>query len=220
MLLIKLILINDLEEERSLDFEYKEYLKDEKINKILGYLALQRSYNNTNPAEVIIKEYLEENYENIDYSKIADEIYKYLRRRAIIVNENISHEIFKNYFASSYLFSLIYKIAKNAIQKKYYKFTEDGLDNLDMLCEDCFSIDHETWNNIAIDLLYKLDFEIYYLDPKKVMDEKHLSYKALTQTLQRTLIEKGFNEVIVKVICRLIERNSFHYNEFIKKYIS
>ena len=215
-----LILINDLEEERNSSFDYMDYIANDNINKILGYLALQRSYNNENSAESIIKEYLEENYENIDHSKIADAIYKYLRRRAIIVNENISHEIFKNYFASTYLFNLIYKITKNAIQKKYYKFTEEGLDNLDMLCEECFSIDHETWNNIAIDLLYKLDFEIYYLDPKKDMNEKHLSYKVFNDTLNKTITDYGFNKIILAIIESLIDKNSFHYNEFIKKYIN
>ena len=89
-----------------------------------------------------------------------------------------------------------------------------------MLCEDCFSIDHETWNNIAIDLLYKLDFEIFYLDPKKEMNEKHLSYKTLDQTLQKTIMEKGFNQVIIQVIEKLLNRSSFHYNDFIKKYVS
>ena len=214
-----LILINDLEEERSLDFEYNEYLKDEKINKILGYLALQRSYNNTNPAEVIIKEYLEENYENIDYSKIADEIYKYLRRRAIIVNENISHEIFKNYFASSYIFLEMYKKKSNIAKKKYFELTEEGREFLKSLCSDEFQKDDETWNNIAIDLLYKLDFEIFNLDPKKIMDNNHLSYNAFDTTLIKTLTEKGFNQTIISIIINILEKISFHYNEFIRQYI-
>jgi len=214
-----LILINDLEEERSLDFEYKKYLKDEEINKILGYLALQRSYNNTNPAEVIIKKYLKENYENIDYSKIADEIYKYLRRRAIIVNENISHEIFKNYFASSYLFSLIYQLTEDDIQMQYYDFAEKGGLNLERYCDKLFSINDETWNNIAIDLLYKLDFEIYDLNRKKNMDKKHLSYEVFNTTLTKTLTEKGYNETTISIIKNLLDKISFHYNEFIKQYI-
>jgi len=214
-----LILINDLEEERLLKFEYQEYLTNKNLNKLLGYLALQRSYNNTNPAEVIIKEYLEENYENIDYSKIADEIYKYLRRRAIIVNENISHEIFKNYFASSYIFLEMYKKKSNIAKKKYFELTEEGREFLKSLCSDEFQKDDETWNNIAIDLLYKLDFEIFNLDPKKIIDNNHLSYNAFDTTLIKTLTEKGYNETTISIIKNLLDRISFHYNEFIKQYI-
>ena len=214
-----LILINDLEEERNSHFEYMDYIANDNINKILGYLALQRSYNNTNPAEVIIKEYLEENYENIDYSKIADEIYKYLRRRAIIVNENISHEIFKNYFTSSYIFLEMYKKKSNIAKKKYFELTEEGREFLESLCSDEFQKDDETWNNIAIDLLYKLDFEIFNLDPKKIMDSNHLSYNAFDTTLIKTLTEKGYNETTISIIKNLLDKISFHYNEFIKQYI-
>ena len=214
-----LILINDLEEERNSTFDYMDYIANDNINKILGYLALQRSYNNTNPAEVIIKEYLAENYENIDHSKIADAIYKYLRRRAIIVNENISHEIFKNYFASSYIFLNIYDKKYNIAKKKYYAFKEQGLEFLDSLCQDDFQEEIETWNNIAIDLLYKLDFEIFYLDSKKEMNEKHLSYEVFNTTLIKTLTEEGYNKTTINIIKNILDKVSFHYNEFIKRYI-
>ena len=215
------ILLNDLEEERNVNFKYMKYIANDNLYNLLGQFALLRSYGDGRTAEELIKEYLEEKVnDNIDYGEVADAIYKYLRGRAVIVNENISHEIFKNYFAAMYIFKAVYKLAtKNPLKKKYYTFEEEGLDYLNSWCEDYFVEDNQTWNNIAIDLLYKLDFEIYNLDTKKEMNEKHLSYEAFSRTLIRALKEKGFNPTIISVLEKLLNNDSFHYNEFIKKYI-
>jgi hypothetical protein len=51
------------------------------------------------------------------------------------------------------------------------------------------------------------------------MNEENLNYNVFNQTLIKVLKEKGFNDEVIKIIDNLINKNSFHYNEFIKKYI-
>ncbi len=214
-----LILIKDLDEERSVNFKYINYIKDEKLTKLLGYIALQRTYLDSSSIKDLVKDYLLEEYENIDHSLIANEISEYLKNRSLIINENIAHEIFNNYFASSYLFNLIYKIKKNKLMKKYYTFNDEGQELLNSLCEENFVINNDTWNNIGVNLLSKLDFEIYYLDPKKEMDDRHLSYHVFVDTLNKTIREKGFNNELITIFIDLIKNNNLHYNEFIKNNI-
>lgn len=216
-----IILLNDLEEERNIRFEYMDYIINDNLYKLLGYFSLCRAYQDVRPADVLIQEYLELNYnENVNYAKIAEEIYKYLRGRAVIVNENISHEIFKNYFVAMYIFNAVYELTvKRPVMKKYYRFSDDGYDALGIWCDEYFSNNNQTWNNIAVDLLYKLDFEIYNLDTKKEMNEKHLSYQTFNQTLIKVIKEEGFNIEIIKAITKLINNKSLHYTEFVKKYV-
>ena len=173
------ILLNDLEEERNVNFEYMSYIAHNNLYDLLGSFALQRVNGNMNSAESLIKDYLDFKYpENTNNQEIADAIYKYLRGRAVIVNENISHEIFKNYFVAMSIFNSVYKVAmKMPFMKKYYQFQDCGFEYLSDWCESFFCEDNQTWNNIAVDFLYKLDFEIYNLDTKKEMNEKHLSYE-------------------------------------------
>ena len=215
------ILLNDLEEERNVNFEYKEFIYDENLYALLGSFAVQRLNGNMNSAESLIKDYLDEAYpENKNNQKIAAAIYKYLRGRAVIVNENISHEIFKNYFVAMYIFNSVYEVAlKMPFMKKYYQFKNEGYDYLCEWCEGYFCNDDQIKNSIAVDVLHKLDFEIYNLDTKKEMNEKHLSYVTFDKTLIFTLKEQGFNNEIIKAIEKLINKNSFHFNEFIKKYM-
>ena len=216
------ILLNDLEEERNVSFEYKEFIVDDNLYDLLGSFAVQRFNGDMNSAESLIKEYLDQTYpENRNKNKtIADAIYKYLRGRAVIVNENISHEIFKNYFVAMYIFNSVYEVAlKKPLMKKYYQFKDEGFGNLSVWCEEHFQKDDQTKNHIAVDVLHKLDFEIYNLDTRKEMNEKHLSYVTFDKTLIYTLKEQGFNNEIIKAIEKLINKNSFHYNEFIIKYM-
>ena len=215
------ILLNDLEEERNVNFEYMSYIAHNNLYDLLGSFALQRVNGNMNSAESLIKDYLDFKYpENTNNQEIADAIYKYLRGRAVIVNENISHEIFKNYFVAMSIFNSVYKVAtKMPFMKKYYQFQDCGFEYLSEWCESFFCEDNQTWNNIAVDFLYKLDFEIYNLDTKKEMNEKHLSYETFNKTLILTLKEKGFNQEIISALEKLLRNESFHYNEFIKKYI-
>ena len=216
------ILLNDLEEERNVSFEYKEFIDNDNLYDLLGSFAVQRLNGNMNSAESLIKDYLDETYpeHKNDNKTIADAIYKYLRGRAVIVNENISHEIFKNYFVAMYIFNSVYEVAlKKPLMKKYYQFKDEGFEYLLAWCEEHFQKDDQIKNHIAVDVLHKLDFEIYNLDTRKEMNEKHLSYVTFDKTLIFTLKEQGFNNEIIKAIEKLINKNSFHYNEFIKKYM-
>lgn len=217
-----IILLNDLEEERNVSFEYKEFIDNDNLYDLLGSFAVQRLNGNMNSAESLIKDYLDETYpeHKNDNKTIADAIYKYLRGRAVIVNENISHEIFKNYFVAMYIFNSVYEVAlKKPLMKKYYQFKDEGFECLFAWCEEHFQKDDQIKNHIAVDVLHKLDFEIYNLDTRKEMNEKHLSYVTFDKTLIFTLKEQGFNNEIIKAIEKLINKNSFHYNEFIKKYM-
>lgn len=216
------ILLNDLEEERNVSFEYKEFIDNDNLYDLLGSFAVQRLNGDMNSAESLIKDYLDETYpeHKNDNKTIADAIYKYLRGRAVIVNENISHEIFKNYFVAMYIFNSVYEVAlKKPLMKKYYQFKDEGFECLFAWCEEHFRKDDQIKNHIAVDVLHKLDFEIYNLDTRKEMNEKHLSYVTFDKTLIFTLKEQGFNNEIIKAIEKLINKNSFHYNEFIKKYM-
>ena len=215
------IVFKEIDNEKEVFFKYKEYIEGNMLNELLGYFSLQRANNNQSSSNEIIQKYLEEKYkddENIlekDFEKIANEIYKYLRRRSIITNNRIMHDIFANYFVAVYLYNKIYKNKTNYYGFPYIDYKVEN--EFNTFCKLYFTNEDEPWPNISTDLVYKLDYEIYRINDRAEMNEEHFSYDVFHKTLTK-IQDDAFSETAIKIIEEVIKKDAFHFNEFIKKY--
>ena len=215
------IVFKEIDNEKEVFFKYKEYIEGNMLNELLGYFSLQRANNNQSSSNEIIQKYLEEKYkddENIlekDFEKIANEIYKYLRRRSIITNNRIMHDIFANYFVAVYLYNKIYKNKTNYYGFPYIDYKVEN--EFNTFCKLYFTNEDEPWPNISTDLVYKLDYEIYRINDRAEMNEEHFSYDVFHKTLTK-IQDDGFSKAAIKIIEEVIKKDAFHFNEFIKKY--
>lgn len=214
------IMIKDVEYERDIRFQYLDYIKGNKLNILLGELAFQRANHNEQTVEEIIEEHLRKTYsQDLEYDLIASEITEYLRQRSIIVNENISHEIFKDYFTSLYLFNSVYQINIGKLLRKSYGFKEDGEETLNILMEECFNQNETPWPTVACYFLLKLDFEIHLLNTRLEMNTNHPSYEVFSKTLSLALKENNFSPLAYNTMKELIEYNSLYFKDFFAEYL-
>jgi|GEM_PF-1177434 len=217
------IFIRGIDEERGTTFKYIDYIKGNGLNNILGEFAFERRLGNDETSESIIEYHLRSTDEKMgrsldkDYEAISEEIVRYLRRRSILVGENISHEIFKDYFTISYLFNIVYRIDRFGL-KKGYTFKKDGLEQLTILTQEYFSKSDYPWPNLTSDFITKLDFEIHVLD-KNAMDKGNVSFKAYNETLNLMMAADSISVDAKNEILKIANDNSLYFGEFIKTFV-
>lgn len=217
------IFIKGIDEERGTLFNYSEYIKGNGLNNILGEFAFERRIGNEEPSENIIEYHLRSIDEKMgrsldkDYEAISEEIVWHLRRRSILAGENISHEIFRDYFTINYLFNLVYRIDRFGL-KKGYTFKNDGLDQLMILTKDFFSMEEYPWPNLTNDFIVRLDSEIHVLD-KKEMKDGNVSGKVFMKTLEVLLSEGQISNLAKAEIEKSINDGSLYFAEYIKEFI-
>ncbi len=210
------IMVKDIEEDRNITFDYSNYLSNNNLLKLLGYLAYCRVDNSLETVEELFRQYMEDTQASVDNIEHASkEIAKYLRRRSIIIGENISHDIFRDYFVALYIFGESY-IKSGRRPKIGYSLKKDNDINILDDYIDYNLSNGDTWKIIATDLLLKLDLEIHSLDSKVEMNKNHLSYEAFNYTLEKYLSDNGVSKEVIDLIEKSVKRNHFFYNEFIK----
>ena len=212
------IMIRDIEQERSIEFKYLDYIKHDRLYEFLGYLALNDAYGNSETLEDLIKDFFKEEIEKKqdDIEEVSNEICKFLRRRSIIVENHIAHSIFSYFLAAKYIFNEIYIKEKTMTNKKYLAFKNNETNLLEAYIRDGFKKTEESWVNISSDFLVKIDNEIHNLNSDE-MNECHTSYNTFDLTLKT--IRTGFSESAIQVIKELVNENLFYYSAFIKTYI-
>ena len=84
---------------------------------------------------------------------ISTDIYKFLKRRAIIVKDNISHEIYKDFFTATFIFNKIYEIGETELLENYYTYKDKGKVFLEEIIENKLSQEDLPWPSIACNLL-------------------------------------------------------------------
>ena len=86
---------------------------------------------------------------------------EHLKSRHILVNETFNHQIYNDYFTSSYCYNHIYQI--NPKDTFNLKYINNKLNISELLnYSESFG---EHWINIIIYLFLSLDYEIYRLGP-------------------------------------------------------
>ncbi len=212
------IMIKDVEEDRNISFKYSSYLNKQNLSSLLEYLAYARSINDIRSTVEIFEEFLKDSSANVDnYYDAANSIYEYLIRRNIIVGDSISHTIFKDFFASCYIFNNIYAKKNYGLMNKYLAFNENGKETLKGVAESKFSLDYDNWPSITVDFIMKVDYEIHSFNNEFTINENNLSYETFSYTLHECL--NNASNLAIETLNGLLDTDGLYYKDLISSYL-
>jgi len=221
------IWIDGINKGKDVKFKYEKYIDNDSLIQLLCFISFERSRNNRTDIQQLIENFIKDSVGIKDCStKIISELYSYLKDRGIIVNGNISHEIYKDYFASNYIYNNTYIKKIDKFHRNYIDYTTDndpaklkGEKFLDSIVNENLCINEQTWANITSNILVKLDYQIYRIN-NNIMSEKHTCYKVLNDFLYKGLTESKFSQKAIVNIENIIDRKTLYYYEFVKGYIT
>ena len=220
------ILINFLEKERGILNKINDIIKNRNIrlNDVIESIAFQFVVNENMTLEKAIINFnehrredkeIKENNGVMNDSEI-ETLCAYLRQRRIIVGNSFSHDIYLSFFASKYMFSLVYKTKNNRVLGfDQLMFIDDGKDNLDDYVQYYFSSHDYLWPNITLDFIGKLDYEVNYTDK----DKKNTKQNELFDYSLTTIID-GMSENARTALEDIVSKETLFYrNQDIKDHL-
>ena len=158
-------LVFDTQEmDKDASIKYPEMLNAE-YRKILEYIAFHRANASKKTSLELLKDFYSYTSsfkeELVNKFDIANNVFEHLKSRHILVNETFNHQIYNDYFTSSYCYNHIYQI--NPKDTFNLKYINNKLNISELLnYSESFG---EHWINIIIYLFLSLDYEIYRLGP-------------------------------------------------------
>ena len=209
------ILVNSLEEERDVKVDFIKELNID-INELLEYVAFRVNVNNQTSLEDSVKRYLET--ANKFTTSNVESICAYLRRRRIIIGNNLSHNIYSSFFAAKYIFHKVYFFdVDDDFGNDVISFGQDGKDKLQKYIEKYFASDLELWPDICINYLGKLDYEIHAIYGKNKISESDVSYITFVDTLSTLSSQVG--QIAYQIISDIASKdNIVYYPMIIRQY--
>ena len=217
--------LKDLESERGVldGFRYREYIAGGKLDRLLEFVAYKKCAGDGRSVESLILAFikLKRLCSPDECETVSAAIYEYLRRRAVVTSDKITHDIFTTYFATRYIFGKIFERTENDDDREYVAFADGGekyfTDRLQGTGDGSFAKDG-AWAEIAAGLITKLDAEVYSCGGEE-MNESSLSYAAFEKTLRLAIGERGFGVGAIEEIARLVDNGELYYGDFIKSFI-
>ncbi len=214
------IFIHKLEDNRGVLslFKYKDYLTPQRMEKLLGNIALRKLQGARQNFKELIYEYLskeERSAKEHNIEKVAKEIYEYLARRAIIYENKISHDLFTSFFATYYIYLNVYQL-KNKHDVYYIGFQKEGKEYFKYRLEE-FKKHIERWADVPIEIIMQLDYEIRNLNDQE-MDDSNMSKTVFKETLE--LAKDGLPDFVKMMQEYLDRQGTFYFETFIRQLLS
>ena len=116
------------------------------------------------------------------------------------LKQKIVHNIFSDFFIAMYLYNKIYKKKRNIIGMNYLEY--QNKETFDLFIKYYLNNENEPWPNVFINLLYKIDYDMFIINGKSPMNEENLSYKTFKDfitnifNMENNVLKNMFKKVI------------------------